>query len=280
MSSQRKNGMVVLMPSISYSRSARRRRAIACVAILAPGDQLRDQRIVVNRHLARRREPAVVADARTRRGARRCVMRPGDGRKPIVGILRVDAALDRVAARREQRLRRRASARSPRAMRICHSHEIDAGDHLGDRVLDLQPRVHLEEVEAAVRVEQELDRAGVGVADAPRDTARRPSVERSPQLGRDRRRRALLDHLLVAALDGALALDERQRRCRADRRAAAPRCGAAARAGARGTPAASPNDDCASRCARRAARPAARRPPSTRRMPLPPPPATAFSISG
>ena len=54
-------------------------------------------------------------------------------------------------------------------MRICQRHQVDAGHHLGDRMLDLQPRVHLEEVEAAVLVEQELDRAGVGVADRLRD---------------------------------------------------------------------------------------------------------------
>ena len=52
-------------------------------------------------------------------------------------------------------------------------HEVDAGHHLGDRMLDLQPRVHLEEVERAVLVEQELDRAGVGVADGARDRGRR-----------------------------------------------------------------------------------------------------------
>ena len=87
--------------------------------------------------------------------------------------------------------------------------EIDAGDHLGDRVLDLQPRVHLEEVEPAVRVEQELDRAGVRVPHVPRDAAAAVR-ERSPQVWRDAGRRALLEHLLVAALDRALALDERQ----------------------------------------------------------------------
>ena len=54
-------------------------------------------------------------------------------------------------------------------------HQIDAGHHLGDRMLDLQPRVHLEEVEAAVLVEQELDRAGVGVADRARDAAAAPT---------------------------------------------------------------------------------------------------------
>ena len=47
--------------------------------------------------------------------------------------------------------------------------EIDPGHHLGNRVLDLQPRVHLEEEEPPVLVEQELDGAGVGVSDRARD---------------------------------------------------------------------------------------------------------------
>ncbi len=48
------------------------------------------------------------------------------------------------------------------------AHEVDAGDHLGDGVLDLDARVDLDEVElAAVDVEQELDRAGVAIADRP-----------------------------------------------------------------------------------------------------------------
>ena len=91
------------------------------------------------------------------------------------------------------------------------AHEIEAGHHLGDRVLDLQPRVHLEEIEAAVLVEQELDRAGVGVADRLRDRGGRRRHRRA-QRRRDRQRRRLLDDLLVAALNRALALDERQHR--------------------------------------------------------------------
>ena len=43
--------------------------------------------------------------------------------------------------------------------------QVDVGDLLGDRVLDLDPRVHLDEDVVAVRVEQELDGAGVAVAD-------------------------------------------------------------------------------------------------------------------
>ena len=45
------------------------------------------------------------------------------------------------------------------------AHQVDAGDHLGDRMLDLDAGVHLDEVEAAVLV-QELERAGAAIADA------------------------------------------------------------------------------------------------------------------
>ncbi len=41
--------------------------------------------------------------------------------------------------------------------------EVDAGDHLGDGVLHLEPRVHLDEVELAALVE-ELDGADAAIA--------------------------------------------------------------------------------------------------------------------
>ena len=53
------------------------------------------------------------------------------------------------------------------------SDQIDAGDHLGGRMFDLKPGIHLEEVEAAVLVQQELDRSSVGVPGGPRDGGRR-----------------------------------------------------------------------------------------------------------
>ena len=42
--------------------------------------------------------------------------------------------------------------------------EVDIGDHLGHRMLDLNARVHLDEVELAVLVE-ELDGAGAEIFD-------------------------------------------------------------------------------------------------------------------
>ena len=82
----------------------------------------------------------------------------------VVGILGVDAALDRMARRRDQPLRievERLAAGDP----YLPPHEIDAGHHFRDRMLDLQARVHLQEVEGAVVIEKELDRAGVRIAD-------------------------------------------------------------------------------------------------------------------
>src|SRR3546814_12371580 len=43
--------------------------------------------------------------------------------------------------------------------------QVDAGDHLGDRMFDLDARVHLDEIEAAIFV-QEFEGAGAAVADA------------------------------------------------------------------------------------------------------------------
>ena len=83
--------------------------------------------------------------------------------------------------------------------------DVDAGDHLGHAVLDLHAGVHLHEIEVPRGVEQELDRAGALVAGGARrfDGGLAHALA---QLGRDGRRGRLFDQLLVAALDGAVAL--------------------------------------------------------------------------
>ena len=86
--------------------------------------------------------------------------------------------------------------------------EVEPGDQLGDRVLDLQPGVHLEEPEPAVGLEEELDGAGADVADG-RGGGDRGVGHPPAQLGVDGRGRRLLDDLLVAALDRALPLVQR-----------------------------------------------------------------------
>ena len=85
--------------------------------------------------------------------------------------------------------------------------QVEAGDELGDGMLDLQTGVHLEEVELAVLVDDELDGAGALVLDGlgERDSL---LAHRLARLAVEEGARRLLDHLLVAALDRALALAE------------------------------------------------------------------------
>jgi hypothetical protein len=101
-------------------------------------------------------------------------------------------------------------------MRICSLHDVDAGDQLGHRMLDLDAGVHLDEVELAVLVE-ELEGAGAAIADlaaglgaALADACPRPGCG-------DARRGRFLEDLLVATLHRAVALAQDARRCRARR---------------------------------------------------------------
>src|SRR5215510_4335208 len=82
--------------------------------------------------------------------------------------------------------------------------DIDAGDGLSHRMFDLQPRVHLQEIEVLLRVDQEFDRAGAVVVGCAGDLDRRLAHSRA-QVGVVETRRAFFDHLLVASLDGAFA---------------------------------------------------------------------------
>ena len=82
--------------------------------------------------------------------------------------------------------------------------QVDAGDLLGDRVLDLQAGVDLEEADRAVAGHEELARAGADVAGLAEDRLGRLVEARDLVVGQVRRGR-LLDELLVAALQRAVA---------------------------------------------------------------------------
>ena len=74
-------------------------------------------------------------------------------------------------------------------------------------MLDLQPRVHLDEPEGPGFVEQELDRSRAGITRRARDGDRgfaELRAQRRVHAGRGR----FLDQLLVASLDRAVALAE------------------------------------------------------------------------
>src|SRR5260370_34716465 len=87
------------------------------------------------------------------------------------------------------------------------ANKIYAGDHLRDRMLHLNARVDLDEVELARGRQQEFHGSGVGVADlaAKSDGRSRHAIANFRCYCR---RRALFNDLLVAALDGAVALKQ------------------------------------------------------------------------
>ena len=87
------------------------------------------------------------------------------------------------------------------------AHQVHAVDQLGDRMLDLDAGVHLEEIERAVGREQKL--AGPRAAICHRlGRGDRGGAHPLAELGVHGRRRRLLDQLLVPPLDRALALAE------------------------------------------------------------------------
>ena len=93
-------------------------------------------------------------------------------------MLGIDAAFDGVARERDVLLaiaERRAGGDAD-----LLAHDVDAADHLRDRMLDLEPRVHLDEKELAVLIE-EFERAGALVAElrASRSTAMRADAARA-----------------------------------------------------------------------------------------------------
>jgi hypothetical protein len=129
------------------------------------------------------------------------------GRKPAGGVLGVDAHLDGVAVQADVVLRER------QRLAGCHPEllldEVEAGDELGHGVLDLQAGVHLheEELVGGVRADDELHRARAGVADRAGGVDGGASDAGAGRLV-EQYRGCLLDHLLVAALQAALALAE------------------------------------------------------------------------
>src|SRR4029079_13798046 len=132
--------------------------------------------------------------------------RSGRGQEAACRILRVDADLDRVAAPRSST---RGVEPLPRRDSDLLAHDVDSGDELGHRMLHLETGVHFDEEEDTIHPNEELERPGVAIADG----LARARNRRLHSLSRrriERRRRRLLDELLVAALDRTLALSKRQ----------------------------------------------------------------------
>ena len=86
-------------------------------------------------------------------------------------------------------------------------HQIDAGDRFGDRMLHLNARVHFDEVEIAVRDPSETRPCRRWCSRSLCSATRRVLGHAfSRSSGAHRRRGRFLDQLLMPALDGAFAL--------------------------------------------------------------------------
>ena len=161
----RRKGSVVLTPSTTRRRERRAHARQRLVAVAPARDQLE---AAAGRSA---RTPRCPPRRRTPRGSPRRPAAPAARSSPATagsscrGPRRTTRHLDRGAALHDRLL----APRQPLAGRHAQllDDQVEAGHLLGHRVLDLDARVHLEEVEAAGGVDQELHRAGVDVADGP-----------------------------------------------------------------------------------------------------------------
>ena len=96
-------------------------------------------------------------------GGLKVVILPADGVN-FSGMLRIDAALDGVSAMQDGAVQHvlQALARGQQDLAL---HQIHIRDHFRDRMLHLDARVHLDEVQLAIFIHQEFDGAGVHIAD-------------------------------------------------------------------------------------------------------------------
>src|SRR5919204_4094338 len=139
------------------------------LARLREGDRLGEQRVVVRRHgvagaVAGIDPDAVVERPVRRHGSVEALHRPRRGEEPD-RILRVDPALDRMPARAQVVLAQGQllAGRDPQ----LELYQIEPGGRLRHRMLDLQPRVQLDEVHL-VADQEELAGPGVRVSHRPR----------------------------------------------------------------------------------------------------------------
>ena len=167
------------------------------------GDHLRRQRVIIRRQRAAGIQAGIHAHA-VAAGKVQKFDRARAGAEAALRVLRVDAALNRMAADADILLRKPQREAGGDAQLLLH--DVHARDHLRDAVLDLDAGVHLHEVEMLpVAVQQKFDRARALVADGPR-RANGGLAHRRAHLRRDAPGRGLLDELLVAPLHGAVAV--------------------------------------------------------------------------
>ena len=133
------------------------------------------------------------------------------GGKVVGGILGGDAALDGVAVHLHVLLAGQADDGVAQGVtggdQDLGADDVDARDHLGNGVLHLNAGIHLNKVVVAVLVDEELHSAGADVADRLGDLDG-VAAQGFDRLLRDGPGGGELDDLLIAALQGAVALTE------------------------------------------------------------------------
>src|SRR6266480_3809553 len=87
-------------------------------------------------------------------------------------------------------------------------HQIEAGNLFGDGMFDLQARIHFQEIEIEVGVNEEFNGACVDVTAGARES-HRGVAHLLAQVGSDDRRGRFLDYFLMAPLHGAFPLAKR-----------------------------------------------------------------------
>ena len=188
-----RNGRLVSTPVTKVCESASSSSHQRLVAGCSVRDELGEQRVVAQSDLVAFRDAGVDAN-RVREDE---ALDHPSAREEVPWILCVEAGFDRVAvllgadgerlARRDQELK---------------LDEVEARECLRHRMLDLDPRVELEEVGVRA-IDEELDRSEALVADCAGER-RRTGADRGLGSRVERRRRRFLDHLLVAPLKRAV----------------------------------------------------------------------------
>ena len=196
---------IALDPAERRARERRLQTLNRGLSVWRVDDDFREHRIVERRDFRAGLHPRLAARAFMKgdlgeRAATRLEI--------LVRVFRVDADLDGMAARcMRVRVEKSGVARGEADHPLD---KINARDLLGHAMLDLQARVHFEEIErAAVRIEDELDGACRAIADGLAELHRRRE-KRGALLLRQSRRGRLLDDLLIAPLRRAVALAERE----------------------------------------------------------------------
>ena len=174
------------------------------LAVATPRDHLGHHRIELGCDLVALGHPGLHPDAGTR--GRPEVGDPSRRRGEVpIRVLGVEPHFDRMTLH-SRGFPLEATAAGHVQLEL---HEVGTGGELRDGVLDLEPRVHLHEPERSLRGGvEELHGAGIGVAGLGAEPGcRRHDLLRAGRI--ERRGVRLLDHLLVAPLDRAVADPDR-----------------------------------------------------------------------